>query len=143
PTHEVVVGLRRQKNEWQEAFVAYEFDSDDDWNSGTHTDTKTEGGQLKQANPRTTVTRTEDSQAEFGQGTLVGTKATVFGLELDTSNLTPPTFTRPSVAYLSDGMQVAQDVPRFEQAVYNQGLRVEEGTSNLFVNPSFEVDSNG
>src|SRR5690606_18358133 len=72
---------------WHEAFVAYGFDSDNDWNSGTHTDTKTEGGQLKQANPRTTVTRTEDSQADFGQGTLVGTKATVFGLELDTSNL--------------------------------------------------------
>src|SRR5690606_10948831 len=86
PTHEVVVGLRRQKNEWREAFVAYGFDSDDDWNSGTHTDTKTEGGQLK-ANPRTTVTRTEDSQADFEQGTLVGTKATAYGLELDTGNL--------------------------------------------------------
>src|SRR5690606_17378922 len=96
--------------------------------------------QLKQANPRTTVTRTEDSQAEFGQGTLVRTKATAYGLELDTSGLTPPTFTRASTAYLSDGTQVAQDVPRFEAAVHNQGLRVEEGTTNVAVLRSYLRD---
>src|SRR5690606_20008532 len=33
------------------------------------------------------VTRTEDSQAEFQQGTLVRTKATVLGLELDTGGM--------------------------------------------------------
>src|SRR5690606_16970269 len=44
----------------------------------------------------------------------------------------PPTFARNSVAYLSDGTQVAAGVPRFEQAVFGQGLRVEEGTANLW-----------
>src|SRR5690606_7560682 len=33
-----------------------------------------------------TVSRTEESQADFEQGTLVGTKATANGLELDTGN---------------------------------------------------------
>ncbi|HEX7022643.1 MAG TPA: hypothetical protein VF171_07285, partial [Trueperaceae bacterium] len=57
----------------------------------------------------------------------------------------PPTFARPSVAYLTDGTQVAQDVPRFEQAVFGQGLRVEEPTTNLLTanQSSVETDATG
>ncbi len=43
----------------------------------------------------------------------------------------PPTFTRNSVAYLSDGTQVAANVPRFEQGKFGKAVIVEEGTTNL------------
>jgi hypothetical protein len=47
----------------------------------------------------------------------------------------PPTFTRSSVAYLSDGTQVAANTPRFEQGRFGKAIMVEEGTTNLFTNP--------
>lgn len=47
--------------------------------------------------------------------------------ELD---MTEPTFTRNSVAYLSDGTQVAANVPRFEQGKFGKAVMVEEGTTN-------------
>lgn len=40
-------------------------------------------------------------------------------------------FTRATVAYLSDGSQVAANVPRFETIDGRRGLLVEEGTTNL------------
>lgn len=43
----------------------------------------------------------------------------------------PPTFTRNSPAYLSDGTQVAANQPRFEQGQFGQAIMVEEGTTNL------------
>jgi hypothetical protein len=43
----------------------------------------------------------------------------------------PPTFTRNSVAYLSDGTQVAANQPRFEQGKFGKAVMVEEGTTNL------------
>jgi hypothetical protein len=49
--------------------------------------------------------------------------------ELD---MTEPTFTRNSVAYLSDGTQVAANQPRFEQGKFGKGVMVEEGTTNLY-----------
>jgi hypothetical protein len=49
----------------------------------------------------------------------------------------PPTFTRNSVAYLSDGTQVAANVPRFEQGKFGKAVLVEEGTENLFDNPGW------
>jgi len=42
-----------------------------------------------------------------------------------------PAFTRASVAYLSDGTQVAAGVPRFEAGKFGKGVLVEEGTTNL------------
>lgn len=42
----------------------------------------------------------------------------------------PPTFTRSSVAYKSDGTQVADNVPRFEQGKFGKAVMVEEGTTN-------------
>lgn len=47
-------------------------------------------------------------------------------------------FTRASKAYLSDGTEVDAGVPRFEQGKFGQAVRVEEGTTNLLTNPSFE-----
>lgn len=44
-----------------------------------------------------------------------------------------PTFTRSSIAYLPDGNQVATNVPRFT----DDGLMVEEGTTNIKSDPSF------
>jgi len=43
------------------------------------------------------------------------------------------TFTRSSVAYLSDGTQVAANQPRFEQGQFGQAVMVEEGTTNLLL----------
>ena len=48
------------------------------------------------------------------------------------------TFTRSTPAYLSDGTQVAANVPRFEQGKFGKAVLVEEGTTNLVSNPSFE-----
>ncbi len=47
----------------------------------------------------------------------------------------PPTFSRNSVACLSNGQQVAANVPRFETVDGRIGVLVEEGTTNLLPNP--------
>ena len=54
-------------------------------------------------------------------------------------------FTRPTPAYLSDGTQVAENIPRLEpsQMVYGKAIMVEEGTENLCPNPSFETGITG
>jgi len=49
------------------------------------------------------------------------------------------TFIRPSVAYTSNGAQVGVNVPRFEAGKFGQAVMVEEGTTNLLQNPSFET----
>ena len=54
-----------------------------------------------------------------------------------------PTFTRNSKAYLSDGTEVDAGVPRFEQGKFDKAVLVEEGTTNLCTNPSFETDLTG
>ncbi|MDI3298261.1 MAG: LamG domain-containing protein [Bacillota bacterium] len=56
---------------------------------------------------------------------------------------TPPTFSRPSVAYLTSGQQVAAGQPRFETIAGRMGLWVEERTTNEVANPSFEIDLTG
>lgn len=43
----------------------------------------------------------------------------------------PSSFSRPSVAYLSDGTQVAVNQPRFENGKYGKAVMAEEGTTNL------------
>jgi len=56
--------------------------------------------------------------------------------ELIESDLKLPadaTFTRSSVAYLSDGTQVAANQPRFEPGKFGKAVMVEEGTTNLLV----------
>lgn len=53
-----------------------------------------------------------------------------------TAALSGPTFIRASVAYDDDGNQVAANVPRFT----DEGLMIEEGTTNLMTNSSFETD---
>jgi len=56
----------------------------------------------------------------------------------------PPTFTRNSVAYQSDGTKVAANVPRFEQGKFGKAVLVEEGTTNRLINPLLvDSDSNG
>jgi len=49
-------------------------------------------------------------------------------------------FTRNSIAYKQDGTQVAANQPRFEQGRFGKAIMVEEGTTNLISNPSFEND---
>ncbi|MGB9791517.1 MAG: phage tail spike protein [Thermacetogeniaceae bacterium] len=48
------------------------------------------------------------------------------------------TFTRSSVAHLSNGTQVAANSPRYEAGRFAQAIMIEEGTTNLLTNPSFE-----
>ncbi|MCK9326739.1 MAG: phage tail protein [Bacteroidales bacterium] len=56
-----------------------------------------------------------------------------------------PTFTRDSVAYLSDGTQVPAGVPRFEDGKFGKGVMIEEGTTNLLTanQSSVETDLTG
>jgi len=51
--------------------------------------------------------------------------------KLKLPNVNAPTFTRSSIAYKSDGSQVAVNVPRFEAGKFGQGILIEEGTTNL------------
>jgi len=41
------------------------------------------------------------------------------------------TFTRSSIAYLSDGTQVAANKPRFEPGKFGKAILIEEGTTNI------------
>jgi len=58
--------------------------------------------------------------------------------KLKLPNVNAPTFTRSSIAYKSDGSQVAVNVPRFEAGKFGQGILIEEKTTNLVTNPGFE-----
>ncbi|ATW27221.1 RHS repeat-associated core domain-containing protein [Candidatus Formimonas warabiya] len=49
-----------------------------------------------------------------------------------TINLFDATFTRSSIAYKQDGTQVASGTPRYETTKFNQGIMIEEGTTNLW-----------
>ena len=55
----------------------------------------------------------------------------------------PPTFTRDSVAYQSDGTQVAANIPRFEPGKFGKAIMVEEGTTNLNSDPFFKTGISG
>lgn len=54
-----------------------------------------------------------------------------------------PTFTRASVAYLEDGTKVETGQPRFEPGKFGRGVLVEEGTTNLLADGSFETGTAG
>lgn len=55
----------------------------------------------------------------------------------------PADFARSSSAYMEGGTQVQANEPRYEPGKFGQALMVEEGTTNIFQNPSFEVDLTG
>jgi len=60
--------------------------------------------------------------------------------KLKLPNVNAPTFTRSSIAYKSDGSQVAVNVPRFEAGKFGQGIMIEEGTTNkLLYSEDFSV----
>jgi len=63
--------------------------------------------------------------------------------KLKLPNVNAPTFTRGSIAYKSDGSQVAANQPRFDVIDGVLGLMVEEGTTNLFTNPRLLNNGSG
>jgi len=56
--------------------------------------------------------------------------------KLKLPNVNAPTFTRNSIAYKSDGSQVAANQPRFDVIDGVLGLMVEEGTTNAIPHSS-------
>jgi len=60
-----------------------------------------------------------------------------------TNNKVIGNFSRASKAYKSDGTEVGNNVPRFEEGKFGQAVMVEEGTTNLIGNPSVEVSLSG
>jgi len=68
----------------------------------------------------------------------LSTKTTCIG---NTQTSVGVTFARNSVAYTSDGTQVAVNVPRFEQGKFGQAVLVEEGTTNLISNGNCESNA--
>lgn len=66
---------------------------------------------------------------DFSQGEL--NNLVVVNNKLQLPDVGSPSFSRNSVAYLSDGTQVAANQPRFEQGKFGQAVMVEEGTENL------------
>jgi hypothetical protein len=71
-----------------------------------------------------------------------GTAATTW-IDDVTINLLGAVFSRASVAYKSDGTQVAANQPRYETVGSVHGVMVEEGTTNLPTNPNFESGNTG
>lgn len=65
--------------------------------------------------------------------------------DIKVANPPAPTFSRSSVAYKSDGTQVASGVPRFEAGKFGQAVMVEEGATNLLSanQASVETDTTG
>ena len=81
-------------------------------------------------------------QADFDEAgsvkTNVDTSTTPGEIKVKT-NAVEPTFTRASVAYLSDGTKVEAGQPRFEPGKFGKGFNGEYGTTNLVVNPFFST----
>jgi hypothetical protein len=80
------------------------------------------------------ISRRETLQADFAAGTLTNVQATAAG-NLELSPKAAPIFVRPTIAYKKDGSQVASGVARYEAGQFEQGLMIEEGTTNLAPNP--------
>lgn len=80
------------------------------------------------------ISKTEQTISDWLRGELVNVEPTEDG-KLVIKTVAQPTFTRSSIAYKSDGSQVAADQPRFDVIDGVLGLMVEEGTTNLFTNP--------
>lgn len=77
------------------------------------------------------ISKVEQTISDWLRGELVNVEPTENG-ELVIKSVAQPTFTRNSIAYKSDGSQVAENVPRFEAGKFGQGIMIEEGTTNLF-----------
>ncbi|WP_134219971.1 RHS repeat-associated core domain-containing protein [Pelotomaculum sp. FP] len=71
-------------------------------------------------------------------------KKAAYPITIDpTIYLLDATFTRASFAYKKDGTPVSANQPRYEAGKFGQAIMVEEGTTNLFNNPSVESDNSG
>lgn len=68
---------------------------------------------------------------DFSQGEL--NNLVVVNNKLQLPDVGSPSFSRNSVAHLSDGTQVAANQPRFEQGKFGEAIMVEEGTTNLLL----------
>ena len=77
------------------------------------------------------LSKTEQYISDWLRGELVNVEPTENG-ELVIKSVAQPTFTRNSIAYKSDGSQVAANQPRFEQGQFGKAIMMEEGTTNLF-----------
>ncbi len=76
------------------------------------------------------ISKVEQTISDWLRGELVNVEPTENG-ELVIKSVAQPTFTRDSIAYKSDGSQVAVNVPRSEAGKFGQGILIEEGTTNL------------
>jgi len=85
------------------------------------------------------LSRVEQYVSDWLRGELVNVEPTEDG-KLVIKTVAQPTFTRSSIAYKSDGSQVAANQPRFDVIDGVLGLMVEEGTTNLANNPTFSGD---
>lgn len=73
---------------------------------------------------------------DFTQGTL--NNLVVVNNKLQLPSVGSPSFSRNSIAYLSDGTLVNTNLPRYETGKFGNAIMIEEGTTNLIQNPSFE-----
>jgi len=76
------------------------------------------------------ISKVEQTISDWLRGELVNVEPTENG-ELVIKTVAQPTFTRNSIAYKSDGTQVAANQPRFEQGQFGKAIMMEEGTTNL------------
>lgn len=104
------------------------WDTETDWQAGTFVGTMaTEAGDVELGRAGMDVSRSEDTFAEFSAGTLAGVRADSGGNDLRLALAGAPTFARITAGYGRDGTQVAAGTPRYEPAVIDQGVLVEEG----------------
>lgn len=81
------------------------------------------------------LSRVEQYVSDWMRGELVNVEPTEDG-KLVIKTVAQPTFTRSSIAYKSDGSQVAENVPRFEAGKFGQGILIEEETTNAIPHSS-------
>ena len=62
---------------------------------------------------------------------------------LNLTEISSPTFSRNSTAYLSDGTLVNINLPRFESGKFGKAIMIEEGTTNLNSDPFFKTGVSG
>ncbi len=81
------------------------------------------------------ISKVEQTISDWLRGELVNVEPTENG-ELVIKSVAQPTFIRNSIAYKSDGSQVAENQPRFDVIDGVVGLMIEEGTTNAIPHSS-------
>jgi len=95
----------------------------------------------KLAGTSSTLTKTEQADWQAGTGYNANYGITIGSIALDTAPSN--TFTRNTPGYNSEGVKVTNNIPRYDTALFDKGILIEEAATNLLTNPLFATDLTG